>query len=254
MAKDKVTRWMRAFVGPYDLSGDARTFGTLMNSIGEVDNSGWNDEYHRFIGDDSRVQGVEAFQAILNDTASRSFATLSDLGESEISILFGGGAEPGVGDAAYMMPAIQVQTDSPFDAGLAVMNANFRPDTDQYQVDQYNPFGRVLSGATSRTVTYTGASVDWGTAPIATTTRGGWALLQILASSGGAWTFKVQDSPNDSAWGDLITFSADGSTIVAEVGKVAGNVDQWTRGLFTRTSGTVTAVLTFARNYGEVPP
>ncbi len=245
--KDKVTRYMRAFLGPNDLSGDARIFSNLMNQIEEAENTGWNDEYHRYISSAQRTMAVEGFQAILNDTALRSFPLLTTQSESEFAILFGSGAEPIIGDAAYMIPALQIMDASSFDGGIAVLDGTFRADAAQYSADQYNPLGRVLHPNTQEAATIDGASHDWGV-DHAPSLLGGWGLLLVTAA-GGTWSLKIQDSSDDAAFADLITFAADGSTIVGEALSVAGSVDQFTRIQYTRTSGVLDAVCLFARNF-----
>ena len=246
--KDKVSRYMRAWLGPFDLSGDARTFGTLLNQEVEVENTGWNDEYHTFISSEQRMTGVDGFQAILNDAANRSHPELTDLAETEFAIVFGSGTEPILGDAAYMLPALQISDGASFDGGIAVLDGTFRADADQFAADKYNPLGRMLHAKTQETATINGASFDWGIVPSASTSLGGWGLLLVYAT-GGVWTLKIQDSTDDVAFADLITFTANGSTVVAEIGSVAGNVDRYTRIQYTRTSGNVDAVCLFARNY-----
>ena len=246
--KDKVSRWMRAWVGPFDLSGDARIFGTLQNAVEEVENTGWDDEYHRFISSDLRMTGVQGFQAILNDATNRSFPELTDLAENEFAIMFGSGAEPAKGDAAYMLPAIQMMDAASFDAGIAAIDTNWMADSAQYAAAQYNPFGVMLHDKSQETATIDGVGHDWGTAPSASTSLGGWGMLLVYAT-GGTWVLKIQDSIDNAAFADLITFSADGSTVVGEVAAVTGNVDRFTRIQYTRTGGNVDAVCLFARNY-----
>lgn len=241
--KDKVLRWTRAWVGPYDLSGDARTVGTLMNGIEEIVNTGWDDEYHNYIGSDQRMHGVEGFQAMLDDGALKSFPLLSAQSENEIAFLFGSGGEPDVGDAAYMMPAVQLMDDSAFDSGLGVLNANFKADADQYDDGQYNPLGRVLHDKSRETASVNGPSYDWG----ASGASGGWGML-LVYNAGGNWTIKIQDSLNNTTFADLITFAANGSTVVGESRAVSGTVQRYTRIQYTRTSGRLDAVCLFALN------
>ena len=244
--KDKLTRYMRIYVGGYDLSGDARTFATADNNMAEVLMHGWSETHKNYLADKMRMIGIRGFQALMNDASGRAFDQLKNGsgGSTRTSLLFGGGAAPVVGDPAYMMPSTQMQEVAGMDGGAAVINADFLPDAAQVNANYDNPWGVVLSNDTSRTGTYTGSSVD----NAASSANGGTGLLHVLASSGGTWTLKIQDSANDSAWADLITISADGSAVASEAGHVAGTVDRYTRALLTRTSGTLTAIVVFARN------
>ena len=60
--------------------------------------------------------------------------------------------------------------------------------------------------------------------------------------------FKLQHSTNDSTWLDLVTFTANGSAITSEHQTGTDTVNQYVRGLATRTGGTALVVMTFARN------
>jgi hypothetical protein len=104
-------------------------------------------------------------------------------------------------------------------------------------------FGVTLAPGTSTALTITGDSVDNGAA----TTNGALGHLHIPATAAGNWSVKIQDSPNDAAWADLITFVADGSVITAEQKTAAGTVDRYTRALVTRTGGTTTFWIALVR-------
>ena len=133
------------------------------------------------------------------------------------------------------------------DANKPVLSVDFKPDQGQYNASAENPMGYTLQGAVSLAVTTTGASLDNGaTAPAST--NGGHANLHVLVSSGGAWVLKVQHSLDNSAWADLITFTSVGAAVGAEHKTVAGTVNRYTRALLTRTSGSLTAVISFARS------
>jgi hypothetical protein len=115
-------------------------------------------------------------------------------------------------------------------------------------VDQFarNPYGYVLHGPTAEAATFNGTSVDL-TGGLFSLTNGAQAHLHILAADGVAWTLKVQHSANDSAWADLITFSANGTAITAERATASGTINRYVRMIGSKAGGTsLTAVCTFS--------
>ncbi len=52
--KNKLLRWLRVFINGYDLSGDARSIGTLMNAFGEVEMTGLSHSVKYFAADKVR--------------------------------------------------------------------------------------------------------------------------------------------------------------------------------------------------------
>jgi hypothetical protein len=241
--KDKITRYMRLFVGGIDLSGDSRTFGAAEDIFETADMMGWSDTQHFHLSNRRNVQ-LTGYVAHMNDTATTgAFQVLKSSNNSDrLSLCFGGGGEPATGDPAFLMGSVQISDQSGVDSNAVVITADFMADASQYNAVS-RPFGVVLQGATSLSATTTGSSHDNG----ASSASGARANLHITVSSGGTWAMKIQDSSDDSAWVDLITFSADGSAVTSEQGAATGTVDRYTRAVLTRTSGTLTAVITIAR-------
>ena len=244
--KNKTLRWMRLFVGGYDLSGDARTFDRLENGFAEADLTGWSEGVRNFLAGDARATGVRGFQAILNDATTGALTLLKQTAPTNrvLSMLFGGGAEPAIADPAYLLGAVQMGDVAALDGLTPVLAADFLPEQGQFSDNSRNPFGVVLSPATSLSATTNQASVDHG----ASSANGGHANLHITASSGGTWAFKIEHSTNDSAWSTLISFTLTGSALASERLTVSGTVNRYTRFVATRTGGTVTPVCAFARS------
>ena len=244
--KDKILRWTRIYCDEFNLSGDARTYSSLDCSFGEVDMTGWDESVKNYLSDDVLMIGIKGFQALLNDAAGRAFDVLKDRGIGQLSLQMGGGGEPAIGDPAYLMRGVQMSEQAAFDASKAVLTADFLPDAGQYDADAWFPFGVVLHPATSLTATTNGTSVDMGAA----VADGIHALMHIIASSGGTWAFKLQHSTNDSDWVDVTGggFTLDGSVVGSEAIEVAGAINRYVRFVATRTSGTVTPVVSLAWN------
>jgi len=242
--KDKILRWARVFYGGYDLSGDARTISSLENSFLEADITAWNEETRNYLSSGIHEVGVTGFQAIINDATNRSldqFKSASD--SSRLTILFGGGGEPAIPDPAYLLPSIQMSSSVSFENYVGVIQADFMSDAAQHDANTDNPMGVVLCNqALSSTSSL--ASHDNG----AGTTDGWSANLHVTATSSGDYAFVIEDSTNDSDWATLGTFTSDGSAIGSEHLSGSGTVNQYARVTATRTGGTVTAVIAFARN------
>lgn len=239
--KDKLLRWARVFVDGYDLSGDVLVVGRLLNSFGEVPMGGLSNAVKYFLADQVRQVGIRGLQSFLNDATDGAFTVLKNGGGDLASVLFGGGAEPAIGDPAYLLGGVQLGEEANFDSGRAVFQADLLPDAEQ---DLGNPMGVVLHPKTSLSVTTNGASVDNG----ASSADGGVANLHIVATASGNFAYKLQDSANNSDWADLLSFTLDGGALGGERQDVAGSVDQYTRFVATRTAGSATPVCTFARN------
>lgn len=244
--KNKVLRWARMFIGGFDLSGDARTFGEARNSLGEADMVGWSDAVHWFIPDGHRVVGISKWQAFLNDATAGAWTKLKQATATQrvLTLAFGSGAEPALGDAAYVLAGVQFADLHSLDGNAPVLNVDFDVDAGQYSAQAENPFANVLQAAVSLSATTTGTGLDAGAA----TTAGGHANLHVLVSSGGTWSLKVQHSSDNVSFFDLITFAANGSAVTSEHGTASGTVNRYTRVLLTRTSGSLTVMISFARN------
>ena len=245
MAKDKLLRGCRLYYGGYDLSCDSRSFGSLDNTCGEVDNWGWCESHGNYLAD-RRMVGIMGYQAMMNDATGRSHPTLNNVqGSAVASFLIGSaGATPTISDLAYLLPAVQLSNLNTSDGGLFMIGADMRYDASQYSANYSNPWGVVLHPATSLSVTTNGTSVDNG----ASSANGGWGNIHVTASDGGTWALKIQHSTNDVDWADLITFTVTGDLVEAEGSGVSGTINQYLRFQATRTSGTVTPIVTFARN------
>lgn len=242
--KDKIMRWARLHVGGYDLSGDARTVGTLDSTFGEADTTGWNESTYNYLSDGRRMVGISGVQVLMNDDTGRAYTVLSGSAHAlPVTLFMGGGGEPTVPDPAYLIPGLQFGDNVTLDGVIFKLDADMKFYAGSYASGSGNPYGVTLSYG-AKTATSTGTSHD----NEASSANGWSANLHVTASDGGTWEFKLQHSSDDSSWADLATFTADGSAVTAEYKAGTGTVDQYVRLLETRTSGTVTTSCAFARN------
>jgi len=241
--KDKILRWTRIYVGGYDLSGDSRTFSSADIIYGEADVTGWSEAVTNFLRDGRLATGIRGYQALLNDATGRAYTILQAGNAQNVSLLFGGGGEPAIPDPAYLIPSVQMMDNATIDGNVAMINADFIPQAGAVDTAVANPFGVLLSPATSISSTTTGASHDNEGA-----TTGGWhSIIHITATSSGNFAFTIEHSTDDSAWATLGTFTTTGGSVTSEYLSGSGTVNQYTRFLATRTAGTVTPVVSFAR-------
>ena len=110
------------------------------------------------------------------------------------------------------------------------------------RVDQ----GFILKALAAITANTNGTAID----NAASSASGGAGHLQVTAYSGFTnIVVKVQHSPDNSVWADLITFATVSSAPTAERKTAAGTVDRYTRYTVTVTgSGSATFFVGFARH------
>lgn len=251
--KDKLQRHMRLLVGGYDLSGDARALGSASYDPTEVDMTGWSNTVMQYLTNIPEVV-LDGFEALMNDDTGRAYDVLKTSGGAanlhEVSLLFGGGGEPAIGDPAFVMGAVQLGDMVASSDGVAVVTANFRVDASSVTSFAY-PHGVVLHGNTAETATFSSTSVDL-TNGVYSLANGAQAIIHVTsAESTGTWTFTIEDSANDSTWASLVSFTVDGTSITSERVTVAGAVDRYVR--LTGTNGTATSC-TFAVTFAPVIP
>lgn len=248
--KDKLMRGVRCLVGGYDLSGDTRTLGSLDNKADEVDMTALSDGIGNVLAD-RRIVGVRGYQAFMNDAAGRASAVLQTPPHSLVlSILIGSaGAEPTVGDMAYILPAVQLADAAEFSSKAGLFATDFPLNAGVVDANFGNPLSinGVLGHAVALSATGNGTAVDNGAA----TTNGAHATLHVTVSSGGTWSFLIQASTTGAFAGEettLLTFAATGAAVTGEWKSVSGTIPRYLRYRAVRTSGTCTVSIVIARN------
>lgn len=105
--------------------------------------------------------------------------------------------------------------------------------------------GVIIHPLAARTTDTNGTTVDQA----ASSSAGGAGYLQITALSGFTGVVvKIQDSPDDSVWSDLITFTNVTAAPAAERLTVSGDVDRYVRAVIDVTgTGSVTVFVGFNR-------
>ncbi len=246
MAKDHLLRYAKLYRGGFDYSGFTREIGEAQNEIDFANLHSIADLVRWGTAKGHRQVGITGYQALMDDTASTGSHTnlKSPPASSQVTILYGGAGDPAVGDPAYVLSGALQIGDGPrsFTENVAIIQADFISDGSQTIIS--DPWGVALSIDTSIEVTTDGTNVD----NTASTANGGHATLHIIATSSGNYAIKIQDSPNNSDWSDLITFTSTGGSLASEQASVSGTVDRHLRLQSTKTAGTMTAICAFARN------
>ncbi len=242
--KDKLMRWARLYVGGYDISGDSRTVSTLDIIYDEADITGWSESVFNFLRNKRLTTGIMGYQSIMNDTATTgAYTILNSATSHNLSLFMGGAGEPAIPDPAYLMPGVQLMDTASIDGNVALLSSDFKPLAGTVDTAVALPLGVMLSPATSINSTTSNASHDNEGA-----TTGGWhANIHITATAAGNFAFTIEHGTDDAAWATLGTFTTTGGSVGSEYLSGSGTVNQYTRFVATRTGGTVTPVVSFAR-------
>lgn len=235
------TKYARLLVAGANLSGDARTLGSVGMAYAEDDVTGW-EEIMNFLPGQATLN-FGPLQAVFNNRAAATgpvepgtHTILSSSGASIATAVIGIREAPTIGAPAFSAHLQQLSYTSNLAAGAVLIDANFTNNVGN-SFTAYG-WGQILANGTSTSSTTSFGSLDNG----ASSANGGYAVLHVTTSAGAMgsnnWEIKIEDSANDSTWGDLHTFTADGSSATAEWGTIAGTIDQYTRVTITKTAGT----------------
>jgi hypothetical protein len=199
-----------------------------MAEYGELDLAAFGD------GSENSGPGVPRGEAnivtFLDPATNQSHDALKTPGgytDKVFMAFFGNNAAPTIGDGAFALLAKEFQYTTPVVVKNAVianakfLGAGYKPDVN----------GVVLANTTI-TATTNFTSVDNG----ASSADGASGYLQVLTPTAtDTYEVKIQDSPDDSTWADLGTFTLDGSARGSERIAVTGTVDRYLRAVATRT-------------------
>lgn len=176
-----------------------------------------------------RGEGSIDFNGLFDSTATgASHEALKVAGIDKVAgIAYGNNAAPAQGDIACGMPVHQASYNVSADLGGTIAaKAALK------SIGTPLEWGVLLANLTGVSADGNTASIDDG----ASSANGAAAYLFVSGvSAGDTVQVKVQDSPDDSTWADLITFTADGSAIDGERAEVSGSVDRYVRVLYDVT-------------------
>jgi hypothetical protein len=222
-------RWTAIYFAGYVLTGNSRQFDAVIE-YDELDLTAFQDGIKN--AQPGLASGSVSAETFLNPASDLTHDALSTgrLGsytDNQLLIFIGQNAAVAIGDPAFMMAVKQYNYQPNLQTAAAVLaNVSF--------VAQTEPMWGIVLADTTITSTTMFATAD--SVRQAASSLGGEAILQVLlACATDTYVVTIQDSINDSAWTDLMAFSADASAIASERQTVAGNVDRYIRALATRT-------------------
>jgi len=223
-------RWCEIAYAGYRLTGYSTQFD-ITHGMGEMDLTTFMDAVKHggpnYVWDDTAA--LTLFMDADTDASHDALnGKLAQYTNSHLLILVGQGAAPGAGDPCYLLSAKHFVYTVPVETEAAIVcNTTFRGQGP-------GQWGVVLANylATAITNSFTGSAIDQG----AQSGDGAEAILQVvLPTSSDTYDFIVQDSPDNSVWSDLITFTADGQTRLSERQTITGTVERYIRVIATRT-------------------
>lgn len=249
-----VSKWLRVYVGGYDLSGYSRNIGPLAQVYDAVGEPAATDAIKGYLPNHVTL-GLGTLNGIFDNTATSGLHELHSAGAGArhvVTAALGVRAAPAQGDAVYCGEFEQKEYIADPNSGMVFATLPFAPTSEAAATLAYDrPWGVLLLPATAQTAVNTATGVDDNGAA---TAFGGYMGYHILAGNGTA-TLKVQDAATnlDASFSDLsgattgsLTMTAGLSGIVA-LGKTA-TVRQFLRWqLVFGTGTTLTAFLSFSR-------
>lgn len=238
----RLGKWAKIWVEGYNLT--TRSTNVVTEDIhDEVPNDAYTTD-HRYLA--GQADGNITLDGYLDDAAGSTHDALETIANATsklVTIALGNNATPTIGDPTASMNCQQMEyTNNPDLTAQMAINAVFKNRGTTYGME----WGLLLADTT---VTANGnqASVDNG----ASSAGGGVGYLHILAlSAGDTITVLIEDSPNNSDWSTLITFTLDGTALDAERLTVAGTVDRYVRVSYTVAGASISfpIVVAFKRN------
>jgi hypothetical protein len=230
------TKQSRVLVNEFSISCDLNRYG-LTHSRNLSDVTTLCDEGNKFIP--GLLSGSLTLAGFIDATAGSFYS------EAVAANGVDDGFQVLVAPAGYTLgnPAFITVSDlSEFDVAASVADAvtvsvNAMPDAG---VD----WGVMLHALTAETSDDDGDTVD----SLASSSNGGVGALHVTAYSGLTNIIvKIQDSPDDSAWSDLITFTT-ATGVTFQRSTVTGTVDRYLRASWDVTgTGSATFAVAFAR-------
>lgn len=215
----------KIWIGGYQLTVKMRDIKASL-TYDELAEDGYSEDHSTLKGQANSVINLDGYFGRETVSTHQALKDLSDSGII-VSAGFGENAAVAQGDIAISLKSQQINYEivpalSDVIAVAAQMNAKGIP----------LEFGIILADQEGVSANGNTNSVDDG----ASSSNGAVGYLHLTGvSAGDTITVKIQDSADDAAWADLITFTLDGSAIGAERVAVSGNVDRYVRALWTVT-------------------
>lgn len=245
------SRWTRVYMDGYDVSGDSRQIGPLLQTYDENEMTCFSHTVKGYLP--AHVQaGVGTLNGTFNNTATTGLHIIANGAGVMRNVIVAQGmrTDPAQGDPCYMGEFEQAGYYADLSGVYVTVpmeNSSARASTFLYE----RPWGWLLRPATSTTAVNSSTGIDdYGAA----TAFGGYMSYQVLAGNGTA-TIKVQDAATnaDGSFSDLSgATSGSINCAVVQYGRIAlgrtATVRRYLRWqIVLGTATSVTFVLGFSR-------
>lgn len=240
-----VTKHTQVFIGGYDFSGLSNNIAELKVASEPVDYTAYSDGWNNFLLNRAMI-AMTGYKGWFNVTSAGviNYAQNTN-GAKVVSVALGILGTVAVGDPCFSAKLMQNKFYAkPELAGGIPVEADYENGSGDSDVAVTHAWGDVLKINALISSTTTGSIIDAGAA----STFGGAGYLHVLAA-GGTWSIEIRQSTDNFGANDtnLLTFTADGTAITAEQKPVTGSVARYLRYKATRTSGNLTAFISFVR-------
>ena len=210
------------YVDGYDLSGYSRSVGPLTVEHDTPELTSWTDTVKGYLPNHPQVTLGE-YNAVFDNTATTGLhALVNGAGVKRTALVaIGMRAAPVAGDVCFGGQFTQSGYSAVDDGGAVVVSIPFAGWAgDATSLGYGKGFGQLLHASGAETGVNAAVGVDNDAA--AATTRGGYMVYQVLASSNAAHTatLKVQDSAtnaDDASFSDLASATTGVITVTAGV-------------------------------------
>lgn len=215
------------YVGGYDLSGDTASLNIAGSARPTFEVTGVNQSaIDRVLG---LSTGIISFESHFNDAALKQHVALSSLPTTDRVAIYSVGETLNDTAAGLVCKQLNYDWTRGNDGSLSLAC--------ELQGSAGSPleWGNIL---TTGVQTVSSAANTTSIDQSASSSQGARAYIMNFTLSSGSPVVKIQDSPNDSSWSDLITFSTS-SAASAERKTVTGTINRYVR---LNLSGTFSAL------------
>jgi len=231
------------YIGGYDLSGDITSVDTISGKRATIDTPVL--EKTGMVRLAGMADGEIGFTSWFDDGTDLEHTALKSLVKTDREVLYCRGTA--ANSPAAMLVAKQINYD--FSRG---QDKSLSATVQCLGNGTALEWGVLFAAAATQSSAGSTASKD----DSASSANGLAAILQIVSINSGTPTFKIQDSPNDSDWTDLVSFSAvaNGNEPASERVSVTGTVNRYLRITSTGTFNNAKFIVAYRRGTAEADP
>ena len=198
-----VTKFTRAYVDGYDLSGFMVDPGSLSNVYTQVGGANLSDEVKGYLPGQA-TNSVGPINAMFDNRANGLHGLIAADTVRSVMIPIGIQSVPAVGDPVFAGDFLHIDQQATVGGEEVAITASFQPATLATTLLYDNPWGLLALEKSVKTAANSAVgTIDYGAA---TSAFGGYACFQLFSSNGTA-TLKIQDAAanEDGSFSDLLS-------------------------------------------------